>query len=390
VPPGVALAPLIEDIAKAQRAARLTPTALDRELALDLRTDAGRRRSLLLHRLAVLDVPWGLIESAGRSRGTFREHWRLRWQPEFAVTLAERVVYGSDLVSAAGAYLTARMNSAADLESLAALIGLAVTAELPAAWATGLPLLEEKAALTSDVAKLLGSVAPLAETARYGQARQVDTAPLAALARRLTVQAALGLRHASRSLADSAATALVSAIQAAHGGLRLLDRDPDTERVWFSALEEVLADDSAAAFVAGSAGQLLYAAERLTPAEAVGLVERRLSPGTAVAWAARFIEGFLTADAARLIYDAPLREAVDQWIRRLDEDDFLAHLPLLRRVFADLDAMERGRLQRAIFRRSDEDRLPGLVPLPTAVWESHLRALEPLLIGGGDVQAATT
>ncbi|MDR2565808.1 MAG: DUF5682 family protein [Bifidobacteriaceae bacterium] len=383
-PSGVPLAPLIGDVVKAQRAARLKPEALERELPLDLRSDAGQRRSLLLHRLNVLEVPWGVIESAGGSRGTFRERWRLRWRPEFAVTLVERVVYGSDLVGAASAYLTEGMGKARDLGELAALVGLAVTAGLPAAWATGLGRLAEKAALTSDVGQLLGSVAPLAETARYGQARRVDTAPLAALAERLAVQAALGLRHAARGLDDSAAAGLVGSLRSAHGGLRLLECDPDTERVWFDALEALAADQSAAAFVAGSAGQMLYAAERLTPAQAVALLERRLSPGTPIPWAARFIEGFLTAATARLIYDAPLRHAVDQWIRRLDEDDFLAHLPLLRRVFADLDAMERGRLLRAIFRPAGQDRLPGMIPLPLTVWESHLRALEPLLTGVRD------
>jgi hypothetical protein len=381
VPEGMAVAPLVEDVQRAQREARLKPEALERELSLDLRTDSGRKRSLLLHRLAVLGVQWGAMEARGGSRGTFRENWRLRWEPEFAVTLVERVVYGSDLASAASAYLVEAAGASASLGSLAACVGQAVTAELPSAWAAGLRLLEAKAALTSDVSELLASVGPLADTVRYGQARQVDTGPLRELAESLAVRACLGLRHAAHGLDDAAATALVEQLRSAHLGLQVLGSGTE---VWFEALETVLEDSQAAAFVAGCAGQLIYVGERLSPDAAVGLLERRLSPGTPVAWAARFIEGFFTTIAARLIYDEPLRAAVDGWLRGLDGEDFMAHLPLLRRVFAELDSMERKRLRDAVFRDPGTRALSGVVPAPEGAWETHLRALAPLLTGRVD------
>jgi hypothetical protein len=387
VPEGAAAAPLIEDVQRAQRQARLKPEALERELTLDLRTESGRKRSLLLHRLAVLGVDWGVPLDQGSSRGTFRENWRLRWEPEFSVVLVERVVYGADLAGAAGAYLDERMRRAASLGSLAEAVGLAVAAELPGAWELGLELLEAKAAQTSDVEQLLGSVPPLADTARYGQARQVDTEPLRRLAERLAVEAALGLRHAARNLDDAASEALVGRLRAAHLGLRVLEADPATDETWLDALTGLVGDTGAAPGVAGCAAQLLYAAERLTPDQAVELMERRLSPGTPAPQAARFIEGFFTTQAARLIYDAPLRGAVDRWVRGLDAEDFLANLPLLRRVLSELDSMERKRLLNAVFARAGERRLAGFVAAPEGVWEAHLRALAPLLgaaAGGRD------
>ncbi|MDR1392650.1 MAG: DUF5682 family protein [Bifidobacteriaceae bacterium] len=437
VPEGSAAAPLIEDVQMAQRAARLKPEALERELAVDLRTDSGRRRSQLLHRLGVLGIAWGELTSQGGSRGTFRENWLLCWRPEFSVTLVERVVYGSDLIGAAGAYLAEQMHQTESLSDLAALVGLAVAAELPQGWATGLRLLEEKAALTSDASLLLGAVAPLAETVRYGQARQVDSEPLRQLAERILVEAALGLRHAARGLDDSAAQELVRRLRSAGRGLELLQGSPpagpddeaqtdaaagpdrlevsqseagadgeaqtdeaagpdrlevsqseagpdDTQSVWLRALRQLLGDDQAAALAAGCAGHLLYAAGQLAPDDAVALIERHLSPGTPVAWAARFMEGFFTGGAARLIYDQALRQAVDQWVRQLANDDFLTNLPLLRRVFSDLDTTERKRLIDAVFRQSGARDLPGLVAAPPGAWDEHLRVLLPLLLGRGD------
>ena len=112
------------------------------------------------------------------------------------------------------------------------------------------------------------------------------------------------------------------------------------------------------------------------------LLERRLSPGTPVLDAAGFFEGFFSGAAQRLIYDEPLRAAVDRWLNGLDEETFVAHLPLLRRVFSGLDGMERRRLIEAALGRAG--RLPAsLAPAPDGGegWRRHLAALKPLLTG---------
>ncbi|WP_287179490.1 hypothetical protein, partial [Mesorhizobium sp.] len=60
-----------------------------------------------------------------------------------------------------------------------------------------------------------------------------------------------------------------------------------------------------------------------------------------------------------------------------------AHLPLLRRVFSNLDSMERRRLIEAVLGRAA--RLPaGLTPTPDGgeAWRRHLERLGPLLTGG--------
>ncbi len=86
---------------------RLKPEALDRELAIDLRSESGLDRSTLLHRLTLLGVPWGKITDSGSSRGTFRERWTLRWEPEFAVRLVENLVYGPTIAQAAAGRISA-------------------------------------------------------------------------------------------------------------------------------------------------------------------------------------------------------------------------------------------------------------------------------------------
>ena len=119
IPPDVPLAPLIEDLQRCQKEARLKPEALERELSVDLRSESGLYRSTLLHRLNVLGVPWGRLTDAGRSRGTFRERWTLAWEPEYAVRLVENLVYGPTIEKAANGRLIQMLGAAATLDALA-------------------------------------------------------------------------------------------------------------------------------------------------------------------------------------------------------------------------------------------------------------------------------
>lgn len=163
-------------------------------------------------------------------------------------------------------------------------------------------------------------------------------------------------------------------------GLRWPQAGPETGR---AQLAEVLESPRSTALVAGCVAHLLYEAGSLDAVGAALLLERRLSPGTPIVDAAGFFEGFLSSAGHRLIHYEALRCAVDAWLKTLGETDFIAHLPLLRRVFANLNGMERRRLIEAVLGRAG--RLPAsFVPAPDGGvgWQRHLQALRPLLAGG--------
>lgn len=382
IPPDVPLAPLIEDLQRCQKEARLKPEALERDLAVDLRSESGLYRSTLLHRLNVLGVPWGRLTDAGRSRGTFRERWLLRWEPEYAVRLVENLIHGPTIAKAANGKLVQMLGAAESLDVLARLVQGAITADLDEASAAGLAALEKRAALSSNCQEMLATIPPLADVSRYGEARRSDAGRLIGLLERLTVEAAIALPHAARNLDADAGAALVAALRAADSGIKLIEAAGPILEAWHKGLLDVLDNSHSTPLVAGCAAHLLYDAEILNANDAAALLERRLSPGTPVLDAAGFFEGFFSSAGQRLIYDEALRGAVDGWLKSLEEETFVTHLPLLRRVFSSLDGMERRRLIEAVLGRAG--RLPAtLVPAPDGGegWRRHLAALRPLLAG---------
>ncbi|TGV13938.1 hypothetical protein EN816_13140 [Mesorhizobium sp. M8A.F.Ca.ET.173.01.1.1] len=385
IPPDTPLAPLIEDLQRNQKAARLKPEALERELSVDLRSESGLFRSTLLHRLNVLGVHWGKLTDAGRSRGTFRERWTLSWEPEYAVRLVENLVHGPTIEKAANGRLIRMISAASSLDALAALVQGAITANLSEASTVGLATLEERAAHSSECLEILASVPPLADIIRYGEARKTETARLSGLLARLIVEGGIALPYAARDLDAQASSALVGVMRKADEAIKLVEPEQDVLDAWRNGLAAVLDGSRSTALVAGCAAHLLYEAGHLSAEAAAGLIARRLSPGTAVTEAAGFFEGFFSTAGQRLIYDEGLRGAVDAWLKSLDEEAFVAHLPLLRRVFSHLDSMERRRLIEAVLGRAR--RLPaGLTPTPDGgeAWRRHLDRLAPLLRGEND------
>ncbi|MER9333671.1 DUF5682 family protein [Mesorhizobium sp. M0293] len=381
IPPDTPLAPLIEDLQRNQKAARLKPEALERELSVDLRSESGLFRSTLLHRLNVLGVQWGKLTDSGRSRGTFRERWALAWEPEYAVRLVENLVYGPTIEKAANGRLIQMIRAATSLDTLAGLVQGAITADLSEASTAGLATLEERAARSSECLEILASVPPLADIIRYGEARKTQTARLSGLLERLIIEGGIALPYAARDLDAQASTTLVGAMRKADEAIRLVAPGQDVLDAWRHGLAAVLDGSRSTALVAGCAAHLLYEAGHLSAEAAAALIARRLSPGTPVTEAAGFFEGFFSTAGQRLIYDESLRGAVDTWLNSLDEEAFIAHLPLLRRVFSHLDSMERRRLIEAVLGRAR--RLPaGLTPTPDGgeAWRRHLERLGPLLM----------
>lgn len=381
IPPDLPLAPLLDDLERQQRATRLKPEALPRELMIDLRSDAGTARSQLLHRLAVLGVNWGRITDAGRSRGTFREKWVLAWEPELAVALVDNLVWGPTIEAAASALLADAMGKAATLADLAGAVERALTADLPKAAEAGIALLDTLAARTDDAAALLAALPALVDTLRYGTAREIDRAPLAALAERVTLQAAVALPYAGRNLDAATAAALSQAVGAAHRAVILAEFPDPAREAWAGTLVTLSESPQTARQLAGCATRLLYEIARISPEDVADRIALALSLGTPMAEAAAYFEGFFAGASQRLIHDAALRAAVDGWMQGLDEADFVAALPLFRRVFSELARTERLMLMQAAL--AGPRATPMTADADHPGWEAHLATLTRILTGGG-------
>jgi hypothetical protein len=200
--------PLALDLARWQRKTRLAPQALESEIAVDLRSEAGLLKSTLLHRLDLIEVPWSRLVDAQAGRGTFREIWKLAWAPEFSVRLAEALVYGSTIDQAAAGAALARAAKSTAIADLTTLVRHCLLADLPEAAQACISRLQAAAVDAADLTGLAEVVPSLVAILRYGAARKIPEEALAALARALAIEVIAGALPASRNLDAEAAEAV--------------------------------------------------------------------------------------------------------------------------------------------------------------------------------------
>lgn len=380
IPSDAPLIPLLEDLKKQQKALKLKPEALSKTINLDLRSQAGLNKSILLHRLTVLNVPWGELTDSGASRGTFRERWILAWEPEYAVQLIENLAYGSTIEHAANNKLIESINQQPQLSHLAQAVQLALEAHLHNAARIGLKLIDKFATQTNDTLELLKSLPPLISISRYGTAREISLRQMSELVERLTIQTALSLPYSARNLSEEEATHYSEMINTAHQSILIADFASPVMEDWWKALHDIMNLSHADAQIRGLCSRLLYFSEQVEPDQLYQLMQKMLSSSVEVAQSAQFFVGFFDGVIDRLIYDSQLREVVEKWLISLGEDTFIEYLPLFRRVFSHLDSMERKRLFDAVLvgqKRNTLEHKVNTALLP--LWASQFDTLTKLI-----------
>ncbi|MFJ3900568.1 DUF5682 family protein [Streptomyces sp. NPDC090025] len=363
VPAAAPAVPLQRDLERLQRTLRLKPEAAERELDLDLRKDTDAARSRLLHRLRLLGVDWGAPVAGRGSTGTFRESWRLRWEPELHVQVAEAGVWGTTVESAATARAEARAVAAGELAAVTELAERCLLAGLTAALPAVLTALADRAALDADVAHLAQALPALARSLRYGDVRATDTTALAEVATGLAERVCVGLPPACTGLDTDAAAEMRERLDGVHTAIGLLTTRPGATDEpgatgnpvgpdgpgnasagdgtlagrWAGVLRRLAGRERVPGVLRGRAARLLLDEGRLTEDEAARLMGLALSPGTPPADAAGWIEGFVggaSGGGLLLVHDERLLGLVDAWLGGVPADAFTDVLPLLRRTFA--------------------------------------------------------
>jgi hypothetical protein len=362
VPPGITTVPLLADLLSEIKSTRLSKlwevtgehylkaTKANPRGGIDLRQSNDLRKSHLLHRLNLLDIPWGRLQPDGpNSLGSFRETWLLQWQPEFSLTVIERGSYGNTLAAAARAYVTERAAELRSVKALADLTLASLQADLPGVVPQLMDHLRTRAAETTNVPALLAALPALVNTSRYGDSRKTDTTALVVVIEELLPRLAAGLPAAATHIDEEQSEELVRLLSAANYSLAQLDH-PELDDIWLAGLERTTATPAVDAAVEGHGLRILFDRKRITADEAARRFSLALSRANGAASVAGWISGFLHGSGQLLLHFPPLFQLIDEWVADLAWEDFEQVVPLLRRSFADFSRYDRRKLMELVIK----------------------------------------
>lgn len=357
VPEGIPVVPLQKDIEEAVKSARLTKywentfeewlgaTAASPQGGIDLREETGRLKSHLLHRLHLLGIPWGRLVEINRhqSAGGFKEFWKMKWSPDFAIAIIEKGAWGNTVEAACVNFLRKKTADTTDLGTLSGLVKQALNAHLPAAFDLLVAKLENLAAVSTDVFHLMDTLPPLAQVVRYGNTRGTDVAAVRRVVQHLVPRICIGLPSASASLDEDASWAVFEKLAAVNRALHLLN-EPALLEPWYAALLAIADSRAVNGLLCGACTRLLFDKKMLDAAETAIRTGYALSPSVAPLAAAQWLEGFLQGSGLLLLHNRALWDLLDAWVASLGEGFFADVLPLLRRTFSRFPQPERERM----------------------------------------------
>jgi len=347
IPADAPMLPLPQDVKQLQKRLRMPVRADHTELELDVRQEAHLEKSIFLHRLALLGIPWGRNQAVRGKSGSFHEAWVLQWEPEFELKLIEGNVWGATVDTACNGKLCHQAQQAQQLPELTSLVESMLKADARTAIPVVMERMQALAAGTHDAALLLAAIPSLAGVLRYGSSRKTDTGSVAQVLDGLVARACVALPLAASGINADAARDLLGKVIAVDAALRLLQQE-SYQALWQEALERCTTQPGVHALVAGRAVRILTEQGHWPVARTAQTFSLACSNPINPLATAEWLEGFLSGSGMLLVMNDTLWQILNDWLASVPEAAFMELLPLLRRTFATFDAPERRQLaQRA-------------------------------------------
>ena len=347
VPPEIPQVPLHRDLEAAIKTARLSKEYTTTEgvtKELDLRKETNLFASHLLHRLVLLNIPWGKPMKGSQYRlGTFKEIWKLHWKPDYAIRIIDAAQWGNTIEEAATHLVENKVKTVKSLSELTELVEKALNADIKNAIPTLIKRLQELSALTEDVLILMDALPPLVNIVKYGNVRGTDATAVAQVLEQIVPRIFIGLPAACVNTDDDATELIFKKLQTTHRSINLLSVAEHTEG-WFRALQQIAKMNQVHGLLTGGCVRILYDKNVFNIHQTATLMRFALSRGSGVSYAAAWLEGFLNGSGLLLIHNPTLWQILDEWVEEIDLERLKELLPILRRTFSHFSSSERQKM----------------------------------------------
>lgn len=380
VPPGSASPPLVRDVRERVRAVRLVvDDSVPRTARLDARRTASHRaKRQVLALLDFIGAGFGQLVSgpdhvAGRGLGLITEEWQYCWTPLVEARLVELVHLGATLDAVAVARLyeaEARLAVAgsASVAAVARLVAQTLVIGMGAHLSRIVVLLRSTLdtdrdldSVVSGARQLLGLWHARVELGAEEQAGELLDLVSHALATAAYLVSDLGNVRAEDE--DAAIGTLVSLRALLRDAAAAADADdgsgPAGDGIGAAGrtavgreLARLRDQDGTAPAVAGALLALGFTDGDVSDDVLVTRVRGALTAGADPGTAVRFLGGVMRAAPDLILHTPEMFDAVDDALRALDGDAFLAVLPDLRRAFTWLRPTETHRLAKRVAERT--------------------------------------
>jgi hypothetical protein len=311
---------------------------------LDLRKELHRDMSILLHRMVLIEIPWGKkLKEKFYARGSFSEDWSLKWRSGYYLKLIQAGRWGRTIEEAVSGYMGQKIRSEENFVLLASWIDPLIKSGIQDLVPHLLNRMQEVGASILDVEAQMRVVIELIPVRRYGDVRKTDIDVLDWLLADLIPRISIGLIQYVQGIEAEYARILYRIILAHHHGLGFLE-DKRLIELWMGCIQKISMGSLSAPLIRGGCFRILAEVGHLNDMEVRARFSFELSVRETGEQLALWLEGFLWGSPQYLIYNPTLVDILDQYIQQLSEREFEQKLPLFRRIFSSYSGIDKRKL----------------------------------------------
>lgn len=305
---------------------------------LDLHSEAHGEISSFLHRLQLVEIPYGSLTG---HPGGWKESWRTCWTPALELRLAVASEEGLSIEDVAmGRAKTAMAQSLSAAQAASLFVNIAA-ARLDTIIDEARRVVDEACLNSTGVPDLCVATAHLYGLVRFEGLPQTVGGLVKELFTIVAGRSLLMLSQVGPCPDDEAA-------QVATGMSALVDMraglDSPQQTLLQLGLERLVHDRTPHPLISGAAAGLALLCQSMTIEAVVQEVAQRLIGVGTEDQAAWFLEGLFRNQRDELVGTRGLVASLGAFVERLTEDEFIGLLPSLRRTFGRLKPGERTRL----------------------------------------------
>lgn len=321
---------------------------------LDLRKRSHLELSQFLHRLIILDIPFGL-KNTDQSSGisSFKEIWELQWSEDYHITLVQAGLFGTTIEKAAAACMKDTAAREDNPATLSTLIMNALLSGLPDLLYDFTNLLKQKITLSNNPDILVPAVESLSMAIKYGDVRDYDPASIRNILTELIPKLCIRFTAMVVNIDDQKANAALGQAESLKTSISI-HQNQELNHQWERLLREIITGTQTHPLLAGYAVRQAY--DRNILLESVLREKFNLIFSTAgdSNYQSRWLEGFLNGGMLAIFYDQTILHSLNQFVVGMDDDTFNDILPVLRRIFSKETGNDKWRLMKLLKTHSDK------------------------------------
>ena len=377
---------LTRDFHKRRRQLRIKLTT---ERPYHLRLNLSRARdldkSVFVHRAKLLGL-FHQTPTQLNAASDPRERWQLIWSPQDEVQLNQHGHRGGTFSEAALHAILERVEKASSPDELVTLVRLGLSASLPEASHRAIERLRDISPDRYEATTLIELITQLAQATgqraslhsvlvRHSEVNARSTSTLAQVINRLTADLMALLPQALASLSPQLKRrelgGVASLLYELHDALIYWSDEPLFE-AWVDTLRAALEERSLPPVISGRLLRCAARSRGQLRAEVAQRFTRDVSRQTVEALE-QWLIGLIASDPRTLSSESGLLDLIDDWLASLNEDEFLRHLPSLRRAFASCERRANESLAHTLLDRWGEPQqvmMLGEETLSQSLWSA--------------------